>query len=85
MDREMPEIPEAGYTAQSLEEHNNKSLDTILSLARTDPTFRKRLLEKPKEVADEIGLLYPPGYQIMAIDLPKNTMPIIVPPLSDLS
>jgi hypothetical protein len=54
---------------------------TILELATLDKDFRKRLVENPKMVFDEIGLKYPSGSNLMVIELPENTLPIPLPPL----
>ncbi len=82
----MDERPESDHNTklklESIIENNQKIVETVLKLATLDAEFRKRLLEKPKEVLDERGMLYPPGTGIMVIEVPKNTIPLVVPPFT---
>ena len=62
-------------------DETREKLQTILELATLDKDFRKKLLDDPKNVFDEIGLKYPSGANLMVIELPENTVPIALPPL----
>jgi hypothetical protein len=80
----MNETPESDHNVklklEGIIENNQKIVETILKLATQDAEFRKRLLERPKEVLVERGMLYPPGTSVMVIEVPKNTIPLVVPP-----
>lgn len=62
-------------------DETREKLQTILELATLDKDFRKKLLDDPKNVFDEIGLKYPSGANLMVIELPENTVPIALLPL----
>jgi len=80
----MNESPKAATSTplsfDSIKERNGKRFETITELATLDAAFRKRLMENPKEVLDEIGMVYPPGFDIMVFEIPKNTIPIGILP-----
>jgi hypothetical protein len=80
----MDETPKAGSVAPlspaNVKERNDKRLELITKLAAVDAEFRKRLLKNPKEILDEIGVIYPRELDVMAVELPEKTLPLIIPP-----
>ncbi len=59
---------------------NGAKLEQVLKKSAIDRQFRNRLIANPNEVFDEMGILYPPSYKFLIIELEKDTYPLALPP-----
>jgi hypothetical protein len=60
---------------------NRPLLDAMLQRCLTDGNYRLRLLNDPRGVLAEEGIHVPAGTVVTTIELPANTMPLILPPM----
>lgn len=63
-----------------LPSENDRLQATIMKLCALDDAFRARVLTDPKGVFDEMGIQLPARIRVMAVEVPRNTIAIPVPP-----
>jgi nitrile hydratase alpha subunit len=61
------------------EEDLNKQLTQIIKKAWADPTFKKRLLEDPKAIAQEHGIHVPQDLEVLVVENTKTRVHVVLP------
>ena len=67
-------------TEEEMKQKNGEKYELIIKRAILDKKFRERFISSPREIFDEIGVIYPEGYKFKIIELEPKTMPIPLPP-----